>query len=42
MELAQPLLVESIPDVDVPVRAARRERVVHRVEADRVHGVDLL
>ena len=42
MELAQPLLVEAVPDVDVTVRAAGGERVVLTVEADGVHRVDVL
>lgn len=41
VELAETLLVEPVPDVHVAVGATRRKRVVHRVEAYRIYGVDL-
>ena len=40
VELAEPLLVLPVPDVDEAVGAAGGERVVIAVEADGVHGVD--
>ena len=42
VELAQPLLVISVPDIDVSVAAAGGEGVVVLVEADGVHRVDVL
>ena len=35
MELAKPLLVEPVPDVDVTIRAARGECVVPVVETEK-------
>ena len=37
MELAEPLLVGAVPDVDETVGAARRKRVVLAVKRDGVH-----
>ena len=42
MELAQPLLVVSVPDIDVAVAPSSGEGVVVLVEADGVHRVDVL
>lgn len=40
VELAQSLFIEAVPDVDVPIGAARRECIVDGVEAYRIHWVD--
>ena len=41
VELAQPLLVVPIPDVDEPVAAARGKGVVLPMEGDGVHWVNV-
>ena len=42
MELAESLLVVTVPNVDKPVTAARSESVVFPVEGDGVHRVNVL
>lgn len=42
VELAEPLFVEAIPDVDVAVRTTCGESVVDVVESDGIDWVDLL
>jgi len=42
VELAKPLLVEAVPDIDISVRAARSEGPVAGVETDGIDGIHLL
>ena len=42
MKLAEPLLVEAIPDVDVAIRTTSSKGIVDVVESDGIDRVDLL